>query len=364
MKKVYSGNISLELLVGYIEESLNSSDKDQVMQWIESDPENRKYFELLEEAWKNPRELMDLDRENREHVWKVISSAMEKDLTLPVKRSRSMYRWWFRAAGFLLLIAATTLAYFLGTRNSSVVNAVQQHYNEVVVPMGEKSELLLSDGTRIWVNAGSNIRFPSQFETESREIWLDGEAYFEVANDKNRPFLVHTSELDVKVYGTKFNLKAYSDEDIIETTLVEGVVSLETRDAFNILKEEIFLKPNHKAIYLKKKGQVVDKEQIAREIAEPLIPKKIILTKTVKVEPTISWHEGKLIFLDESFESIALKLERRYDVKITIETDEIKKLRYSGVLKNVSIEQALKALQLTTPFNYSIKENSIVITTF
>jgi ferric-dicitrate binding protein FerR (iron transport regulator) len=249
----------------------------------------------------------------------------------------------------------------MGSRNGNPVSAVKSHYNEVVVPKGEKSELLLSDGTKIWINACSNVRFPNQFDIESRDIWLDGEAYFEVASDKNRPFLVHTSELDVKVYGTKFNLKAYSDEDIIETTLVEGVISIETHGTLITKKEEVFLEPNHKAIYLKKKGKVIDKEQLAREIAEPLRPKKITLTKTVKVEPVISWHEGKLIFLDESFESIALKLERRYDVKISIDNEQIKKVRYTGVLKNISIEQALKALQLTTSFNYSIKDNSIII---
>jgi ferric-dicitrate binding protein FerR (iron transport regulator) len=362
MKKVNTGNISIELLVGYIEESLNSSDKAQVMEWIEADPENRKFHDLLEEAWKNPGDIMDLDSEKREFDWKVVSTVMENDLKESGKRNTNFNRWWLRAAGLLLLVSSTTVAYFIGSNKASPLSEVKDHFNEIVVPMGEKSELMLSDGTRIWVNASSSIRFPGQFTAESRDIWLDGEAYFEVAGDRKHPFIVHTSELDVKVLGTKFNLKAYSDEDIIEATVVEGLVRIESHGAFNIRKDEVLLRPNHKAIYLKKKGKVIDKEQIAREIVEPLVPKKIILTKTVKVESAISWHEGKLIFLDESFESIALKLERRYDVKITIETDGIKKLRYTGILKNVSIEQALKALQLTTPFNYSIKDNSIVIT--
>jgi ferric-dicitrate binding protein FerR (iron transport regulator) len=361
MKHVSSGNISIKLLIGYIEASLSSSDKAKVMQWIEADPENRKYFELFEETWKNPQDVIALDKESREYDWKVISSAIEKKPDKSGKNIRSVHRWWLRAAGFLLLLSSTAVAYFAGSNSHKPVASVKDHYNEIVVPKGEKSELLLSDGTKIWINAGSSVRFPNVFNSELRDIWLDGEAYFEVASDKSRPFLVHTSELDVKVYGTKFNLKAYSDEDIIETTLVEGIVSLETHGALNTIKDEVFLKPNHKAIYLKKKAQISGIDKLSREIDEPLRPKKIILTRTVQVEPAISWHEGKLIFLDETLESIAMRLERRYDVNIMISNDHIKKVRYTGVLKNVSIEQALKALQLAASFNYSINDNYIII---
>ncbi len=362
MKKVVSGNISIELLVRYIEESLDNSAKAEVMHWIEADPENGKFFQLFEEAWKNPDELHAFDKENRESDWKAISGFIEGDSGKISVKARSMgNRWWYRAAGILLLVSATALAYLMGLNRQKPVALAANSYHEIVVPKGEKSELMLSDGTKIWINAGSQVRFPNQFNAATRDIWLDGEAYFEVAKDKDRPFLVHTSDLDVKVYGTKFNLKAYADEDIIETTLVEGVVSLETRNLLNNVKEEVFLKPNHKAIYLKKKAQIDEENELTREITEPLRPKKILLTKTVQVEPTISWHEGKLIFIDESFESIVMKLERRYGVDIVIDNDQIKKIKYTGVLKNISIEQALKAMQLSTSFDYNIRDNTIVI---
>jgi len=361
MKKVKSGNISIELLVGYIEETIDNSIKTEVMQWIEADPENRKYFERFEEAWKNPQDISALDKECRETDWKVISGVIEKDLSRSKKSFRSIYRWWLRAAGLLLLISSTAVAYFIGSYYSKPASLNKTGYHKIVVPKGGKSELLLSDGTTVWINAGSNIRFANRFNAETRDIWLDGEAYFDVASNKNRPFLVHTSELDVKVYGTKFNLKAYSDEDVIETTVVEGVVIIEPSGTFSGNKDEVFLKPNHKAIYLKKKAQVARKEELKRERTGPQMPSKIILTRTAQVEPSISWREGKLIFLDESFDNIALKLERRYDVKILINDEHIKKVRYTGVLKNISIEQALKAIQLTTDFNYKIDDNSIVI---
>lgn len=334
MKKVISGNISLELLVGYIEETLDSSVKTEVMNWIEADPENKKFFHLFEEAWKNPQELNDLNEESRETDWQVISNALRKDADpASGKKLRIPKRWWLRAAGVLLLIAATTFTYYLGKSDSQQVLVDKTAYHMIIVPKGEKSELMLSDGTRIWINAGSNVRFPNQFSGTTRDIWLDGEAYFEVAKDKTKPFMVHTSDLDVKVYGTKFNLKAYASEDIIETTLIEGIVSLETRNIFNRKKEEVFLKPNHKAIYLKKNAPIENKNEIVRDIAVPLRSKKILLSKPVQVEPAISWREGKLIFIDESFESIATKLERRFDVKIVIENEKMKQVKYTGVLK-------------------------------
>jgi transmembrane sensor len=362
MNKVKPGNISIELLVEFIEESIDNSAKAEIMNWIEADPENRRFFQLFEEAWRNPQELSILDKESRESDWKVISSAMEKDsVKTPTKGLSLRNRWWLRAAGLLLLISASTMAYFIGLHHQKPASLAGNSYHEITVPKGEKSELNLSDGTKIWINADSHVRFPSQFNAETRDIWLDGEAYFEVSLDKSRPFLVHTSELDVKVYGTKFNLKAYSDEDIIETTLVEGVVSLETRGLFNNKKEEVFLKPNHKAIYLKKKAEIAEEDDLIREISEPLRPRKILITKTVQVEPAISWHEGKLIFVDESFESIIMKLERRFDVDIVIDNDQINKVKYTGILKNISIEQALKALQLTASFDYTIHNDSIMI---
>jgi len=363
MNKFLSGSITAETLVGYIEGSLDVPLQHEVQQWLESNSGNRKFFNMLKEAWANSQELTGLNEDIRSSDWQLVAAAIDKSDT-KARRSNSFLfnlKQWRRAAAILLLLVSLSGVYYLGMESGTPLTHTGGGYHSIIVPVGEKSELLLSDGTRVWINAGSNIRFPSQFSDELREIWLDGEAYFEVESDQKRPFMVHTSELDVKVYGTKFNLKAYADEDVIETTLVEGLVSLEPHNLINNKKQEVFLKPNHKAIYIKKKAHIDPDNELAREIKEPLSPKKIILTKTIQVEPTISWHKGKLIFVDESFESIVVKLERWYDVKIIISNDQIKKIRYTGVLKNISVEQALKAVQLTADFEYDIHENTIVI---
>jgi hypothetical protein len=124
--------------------------------------------------------------------------------------------------------------------------------------------------------------------------------------------------------------------------------------------KDIFLEPNHKAIYLKKESAIIT-EELKREVKEPLKPLKIIISEPVKVEPVISWTEGKLIFTDESLGNILQKLERKYDVQIIVNNGAINHLKYTGVLKHVSIEQALRALQMTTGIQYTIKDNIITI---
>lgn len=362
MRRVNFENVTINLLVGYIEGSADNSVKLQVEEWLEAEPENRIFFNRLNEAWRNPQDLEALSSECIENDWKNISDKLSDIKSISGNRKAvSGFGWLWRAAAIILLLLSSGIGYFVGSKNIHPLSFSSKTYHELIVPQGEKSELKLSDGSRVWVNAGSTIRFPNSFDNVSRDIWLDGEAYFEVTHDKNKPFLVHTSDLDVKVHGTKFNVKAYSAENIIEATLIEGSVSLQSRNLFNLKSQEVYLQPNHKAIYIKKKIMVKDVD-LAREVTEPLQIKKIIITKTIQVEPAISWRDGKLVFMDETFENIAVKLERRFGVTIKIESDEIKKIKYTGVLKNISIEQALKAIQLSANFVYTINENTIMIT--
>jgi transmembrane sensor len=361
MRRIEFDNVTINLLVAYIEGSADNSIKVKVEKWLEADAENKLFFNRLNEAWKNPQDLEALDTENIDNDWKIISEKLsEGNSSDKGGRFLSKYRWLWRAAAIILLLLSTGIGYFVGRGNNQPLSFTDKGYHLLVVPQGQRSELKLSDGSRVWVNAGSTIRFPNAFNNTSRDVWLDGEAYFEVTHDKNKPFLVHTSDLDVKVHGTKFNVKAYSAENVIEATLIEGSVSVQSHNLFSLNSPEVYLQPNHKAIYFKKKPEIKDVE-IAREVTEPLQIKKIIITKPVQVEPAISWREGKLVFVDETFENIAVKLERRFGVTIKIESDQLKKIKYTGVLKNISIEQALKAIQLSANFGYTINENTIVI---
>jgi ferric-dicitrate binding protein FerR (iron transport regulator) len=368
MKNYLNEKITLESLIKYIEGSAEETAVQTIDNWLETDLQNREFFQNIKTAWLNRDDIMELQKGNIdkdfENILHQIQSVQTNTIHKSLTGNKSMYlKILTRVAAVVIFLISIGTAYNIGKiRSLPNLTASQKKMvnNEIIVPKGQRSQVILSDGTKVWVNAGSKLRFPNQFENKVREVWLDGEGYFEVAKDSSKLFYVHTNDLDIKVHGTIFNLKAYSDEDIVETTLVEGLVSFETNNPSMKKGKEIYLEPNHKAIYLKKKSALVT-EELKREVTEPLEPKKIIISEPVKVEPVISWTEGKLIFADESLGNIAIKLERRYDVIIYIKNDKIKDLRFTGVLKNVSIEQALNALQLVTGIKYTIKENVINI---
>ncbi len=361
----YFKDITLEALIQYIEGSIAPAVKDSVETWIQADNRNLIFFNKIKDAWLDLDQIKDFGPETVDGDWANILSQItnakgNRLAKTEIKKTPLFQRSWMQAAALILLVVSLAGGYFIGHSSNKKIENEPLVYNEIVVPKGEKSQLVLSDGTKIWVNAGSKLRFPNRFGGKSREVWLDGEAFFEVAKDKSKPFYVRTSDLNIKVLGTTFNVKAYSDENIIETTLLEGLVSLERKVDSNKDVKEIFLQPNHKAIYLKSETSVVT-EEIKREIIEPLQARKIIISKPVQTEIASSWKDGKLVFEDETLENIAIKLERHYDVVIHIEDETMKRFHYSGVLKNISIEQAMKAMQLTTEFKFTIKGNQINI---
>ena len=367
MKKHLLDDISLESLIQYLEGMADSMVKQSVERWIANDQQHGIFFNRIKEAWSNPDDLKVLDKSNVDKDLDQVLQRIKKVRTEGT--SKGVYfesgRWyqksWLRIAAIITIVIALAGGTLI-TQRPHVVQSDKITYNEIIIPFGLKSKIVLSDGSKIWINAGSKLRFPNRFGSKIREVWLDGEAFFEVAKDASKPFYVRTSDLNIKVLGTSFNVKAYSDEGIIETTLVSGRVSLEKANASNSGEKEVILEPNRKAIYIKNELSLMTEEN-KRYIAGPLKPRKIIISEPVKLEPLVSWTEDRLVFENEPFENIAKQLERRYGMQIIIEDNELKQYRYTGVLKKISIEQAIKAIQLTAKFNYAILDNKLTIVT-
>lgn len=172
--------------------------------------------------------------------------------------------------------------------------------NEVIVPFGKRSELILEDGTKVWLNAGSRFAFPTKFEQTERIVYLQGEAYFEVSHSEQRAFFVNANELEVKVLGTRFNVAAYSSEAQIETVLLEGKVSISEIGSLGFLKKEILLKPNQRATYNRT-------EKTTMVVNEP------------NADVLISWVNGWFSFSQQSLVDVLQKLERYYNVKFSFD---------------------------------------------
>ncbi len=201
---------------------------------------------------------------------------------------------------------------------------------------------------------------------------LSGEAYFDVAHDKDKPFIVNTNEINIKVFGTEFNVKAYPGEKHIETTLVNGIISVSGKYGKIGGNETVILRPNQKLIITKTEKslntEISDfRTDIADNEKKELIKTRkfeanLDLKKQVQTDVITAWKDKKLLFRDESFEHVATKMERWYDVDIHFEDEKLKDFKYWGSFDDETIEQALEALRLTTPFNYALKKRNVYIT--
>lgn len=237
---------------------------------------------------------------------------------------------------------------------------------ELSVPMGSKSSVLLSDGTKVWLNSGSKMKYPEVFYKDERKVYLEGEAYFEVSKSKNlnNHFIVSTTGLDIEVLGTRFNIKSYNNEKEIETTLLEGSLKIIKRSQLEDGQNEFTLIPNQAAHYNKQSKKLIvsnlDKPNSDQTDKQTYTRKNPVIEQNV--EKVISWKDQTLMFDQETLEDISLKLERWYGKKLVILDDELKKESYTGKFRNnETIYQVLEALSTTTPIEITSVNNEIYI---
>lgn len=214
-------------------------------------------------------------------------------------------------------------------------------YNELEIPFGKIFEVELSDGTLVHLNSGTKIKYPVKFlNTGKREVFIEGEAYFKVAKDKNHPFVVHSDQVDVEVLGTEFNFSSYKEDAEINTVLVEGSVKMSNAITPN---DDVMLKPGSKGSWHKADYSISVEE--------------------VDIENYTGWINGELVFRNSSFSNMAKKLERKYNVSIqnnNLRLNEIKlNARFSTEIER--IEDVLKSISEIYPFNYKIIDRDIII---
>ncbi|MBL7965551.1 MAG: FecR family protein [Prolixibacteraceae bacterium] len=209
-------------------------------------------------------------------------------------------------------------------------------YNTFKAPLGARTQVVLPDGSLVWLNSGSSLTYPSCFDTESRKISLEGEAYFEVVKNENVPMEVSAGQLKVRVYGTKFNLNAYADEDRIETTLVEGKVALIPKNN----KKEIPLEPGYNASF-------------------SLTDQHMEISKVKDMEAYIGWKDGKLLFRDEQLIHIVKDLERRYNVDIQVTDTSLYEYTLYATFIDENIEQVLDIFSNSIPISIEYPKSNM-----
>jgi len=348
---------------------------------IRDNPEWRSVMENLTELWNSKPVMTDSGkRQKSEDAYLVhISRLKEKDPgfkeikalaennvemhTIPVKRP--FYKRWPMYATAAAFFVSVILLYPVvadEVKNKETVSA--NPVNEIIINPGSRTKIQLPDGSQVWVNSSSKLTYKDNFNRSTREVHLDGEAYFEVIKDASRPFIVHTTGIDIKVLGTAFNVKAYKIEPFIEATLIHG--SIEVINKNRPGTPGVMLKPHEKLIY--NKFPVADIRDQRADVTIPTVPDAYSITikpvnkniADIDITET-AWVYNKLAFEDERFEDLALKMERWYDLKIVFESEKLKDYRVSGSFVNETPEQAFNTLMFLLPFKYSIKNKEVKI---
>ncbi|MCJ7759490.1 MAG: FecR domain-containing protein [Gillisia sp.] len=218
-------------------------------------------------------------------------------------------------------------------------------FNTLIVPYGKRSEIVLADGSKVWLNSGSKLIFPAAFVGDKREVYLEGEAIFEVTHNKKKPFVVKTDKQDIEVLGTVFNVSNYTDDTTISTVLKSGSIQLSYKNnSISQTIEHVKISPNTLAVY-NKMDQAIE-------------------TNTVNVEKYFSWREGIFVFKNDSLKSIMKKIARYYNVEIVINDQNLANQTFSGYLDvKENIENVMKTINETetSQFEYYITENNKLI---
>ncbi len=288
--------------------------------------------QLLEEL-ESTTEKESVSRDLQK-VFNRLWSRIEKNEPNKTQGTRFLYS--------ALKIAAVLLTgLFIGLYVSSLNYRPTPEYYVAHTPPGSISEVILPDGSVIFLNADSRIKYSLNGMKNSREVFLQGEAWFEVAKNKKNPFIVHTDAFDVKVTGTKFNIKAYDNENEVAATVEDGSVVIQSSKNFNI-GEELVLEPGEQLVLKKETKEAV--------------------VKQVNTKWFTSWKDNKLIFINMELKDLVVLLERKYGVDIDVKRKEIMELHFDGTIKNESIIEILDIMKNTLPIDYKIDGQKIEIT--
>ena len=371
------------LIAKYSQGNITESEYYILKAWMEEDAENKRIFAEYLVFLKNAQKVRFSAKVDEHLAWKIIHSKL-------VKRKTFSIRPYLKYAAVLLVLLSLTITYQLLHKNigSEEVSAkanvihpgtpkailelddgrnvkleeisdslltltagfniqiknntidysksdiISELTNTIRIPRGGEYNLVLSDGTRIWLNSESELTFPAKFKGNQRKIFLKGEAYLEVAKNEKLPFIIEAEGTQVEVLGTSFNVKAYEN---IETTLVEGKVCIRT----NSLTKAI-LTPGEQGIVTKESNEIT--------------------VKQVDTRLYTSWVKGMFVFRSLSLEEIMKTLERWYNVEVTFENDELKQRRFTGNLKrNEEINHHLDVISLTTNVEFEISGEKILV---
>jgi len=345
-----------DLLSGFFAGILTPKEKSDLYLYLIDDSYKELILDWLQEQWTNgrwqtgseiPGDKM-LEKIRMEIEDSAVSGQQPAGRTIDFnQKSKSLHNWKiFLRYAAVVLIAFGSSWMLLKTRTNpadrEVVAETSLQYNEIVVPYGSKSKVILPDSSTVWLNAGARLKYPVNFNDNQRHVYLQGEGFFEVIKDSQHPFVVNSNGMNITVLGTKFNVMANADDQTIETTLVEGAIEIQWLKDEADRQTNASLKPGQK-LTLRKENEQYEFQGIE------------------ETGLSIAWMENKLVFTKERFGDAKVKLERWYGITIDVKDMEILDYQITGTFENQTLEQAMQALSMAVSCKFKLDKNLVIV---
>ena len=338
-----------ELLKKYCSNCCTEEELSSVLAWFEESAKKTEGKSLLFEIWD---ELPDKDCNLKinfdlllDRIHHKVNLGQSKKLLeeadqnlIKYKRRKHLINILTRAAAILMLPVLVFGLYmsvkYQSTSHSQIYE--NQAYNEVFSSVDAITKVSLPDGSNVWLNHSSSLKYPAMFHGDFRTVELTGEGYFEVAHNPKIPFIVKAGEIQIKAFGTAFNIMAYPDEDRIETSLINGRVELQQTEPDGKLITLLKMKSTELAVFQKSNNE--------------------ISTRIIDDDRYFSWKDGKLVFNKEPLGEVVKKLSRWFNVNIQVKDPELLELTYTATFVHETLPQVMELLTLVSPVSYSISD--------
>ena len=338
-----------ELLEKYCNNCCTEAELSSVLAWFKETAGTPEGKSLLFKIWdelpgedNNLKVSFDflLDRIHHEINLTQSKKLLQKsDQNLIKYKKRELFVRILTRAAAILIFPVLGFGLYMSLKYESLKysqTSVSQAYNEVFSSVDAITKVTLPDGSKVWLNHSSTLRYPAMFHGDSRMVELIGEGYFDVASNPKIPFIVKAGDIQVKALGTEFNILAYPDEDRIETSLINGQVELQHLDSEGNIIPLLKMKPTDLAVFQKSSNK--------------------ISSRSINDDRYFSWINGKLVFNNEPMGEVVKKLNRWFNVDIQVKDPELLELTYTATFVNETLPQVMELIALVSPVNYSISD--------
>ncbi len=330
--------MNTQKIIKYLEGKTTEEESLQIRNWLKEPGHEEESRKLLGEIWTNS----ELKLHGRSPDFEMMLSQVhnqihrqENTVVPPIATDSKIYRLYrifSKVAAILIIPLLVFTVYFYSRSVPDREGLLPVSMREIYTKPGIRTKIELSDGTKVWLNDGTTLRYPERFSGKNREVFVDGEAYFEVTHNPEKPFVVDNPMMTTVVTGTHFNLNAYSADQYFEATLLEGKVSLKKNN------EELTMTP----------GEQVQIDARNQKIEQ----------KNVNPENAAAWIDGKLIFKDEKLGTAIKKLGRWYNVEIILTDRKLSDYLLTGTVQDEKLDQTLALISLALPVKFEFKKET------